>query len=65
LRQAVNGWIRTSGEFDAVIDFDAAVRDPAAPAQLFAIYDSGDHIHLSDAGYQAMANAISLGLFGL
>jgi lysophospholipase L1-like esterase len=50
LRQAVNGWIRTSGEFDAVIDFDAAVRDPAAPAQLFAIYESGDHIHLSDAG---------------
>jgi lysophospholipase L1-like esterase len=65
LRQAVNGWIRTSGEFDAVIDFDAAIRDPAAPVQLSAIYDSGDHIHPSDAGYQAMANAISLGLFGL
>jgi lysophospholipase L1-like esterase len=65
LRQSVNGWIRTSGEFDAVIDFDATVRDPAAPVQLLAIYDSGDHIHPSDAGYQAMANAISLGLFGL
>jgi lysophospholipase L1-like esterase len=65
LRQAVNGWIRTSGEFDAVIDFDATVRDPAAPVQLLAIYDSGDHIHPSDAGYQAMANAISFGLFGL
>jgi len=65
LRQSVNGWIRTSGEFDAVIDFDATVRDPAAPVQLLAIYDSGDHIHPSDVGYQAMANAISLGLFGL
>jgi lysophospholipase L1-like esterase len=65
LRQSVNGWIRTSGEFDAVIDFDTTVRDPAAPVQLLAIYDSGDHIHPSDVGYQAMANAISLGLFGL
>jgi lysophospholipase L1-like esterase len=65
LRQTVNNWIRTSGEFDAVIDFDAIVRDPAAPVQLSAAYDSGDHIHPSDAGYQAIGNAISLSLFGL
>jgi lysophospholipase L1-like esterase len=65
LRQTVNNWIRASGEFDAVIDFDAVLRDPAAPAQLSAAYDSGDHIHPSDAGYQAIGNAISLSLFGL
>ena len=65
LRQTVNNWIRTSGEFDAVIDFDAIVRDPAAPVKLLATYDSGDHIHPSDAGYQAIGNAISLSLFGL
>ena len=65
LRQTVNNWIRANGEFDAVIDFDAIVRDPAAPVQLSAAYDSGDHIHPSDAGYQAIGNAISLRLFGL
>ena len=65
VRHEVNAWIRTKAPFDAVIDFDATVRDPAAPVQLLAIYDSGDHIHPSDAGYQALANAISLGLFGL
>jgi hypothetical protein len=53
MRQTVNNWIRSSGEFDAVIDFDAAVRDPAAPTQLLGTYDSGDHIHPSDAGYSA------------
>ena len=65
LKQKVNNWIRSSGEFEAVIDFDAAVRDPGAPAHLWGKYDSGDHLHPSDAGYQAMANAISLTLFGL
>jgi lysophospholipase L1-like esterase len=62
-RQAVNSWIRTSGEFDAVIDFDKAVRDPAYPTRMLAAYDSGDHLHPNDAGYQAMADAVDLGLF--
>jgi lysophospholipase L1-like esterase len=59
-REAVNTWIRTSGAFDDVIDFDAVVRDPADPLMLNPAYDSGDHLHPDDAGYQAMANAISL-----
>jgi lysophospholipase L1-like esterase len=62
-RQTVNNWIRTSGKFDAVIDLDAAVRDPADPNKLLAAYDSGDHLHLSVAGYQKMAEAIDLDLF--
>ena len=61
-RQTVNSWIRSNHEFDGVIDFDKAVRDPAAPSQLLALYDGGDHIHLNDAGYQAMANSIPLQL---
>ena len=61
-RQAVNTWIRTSGQYDAVIDFDASVRDPAAPTRLLAAYDSGDHLHPSDAGYKAMADAIDLSM---
>lgn len=63
MRQAVNDWIRTGGAFDAVIDFEAAVRDPAEPARLLPDYDSGDHGHLSDASYQAMGEAIDLALF--
>ena len=63
MRQAVNQWIRNSGEFDAVIDFDAATRDPSAPQRLLAKFDSGDHIHPNDAGNQAMADAIDLKLF--
>jgi lysophospholipase L1-like esterase len=63
MRQAVNTWIRTSGEFDAVVDFDAATRDPAAPRRLRAAHDSGDHIHPNDAGNKAMADAIDLALF--
>ena len=59
-REAVNAWIRTSGAFDAVIDFDAIMHDPADPLRLNPGYDSGDHLHPSDAGYQAMADAISL-----
>jgi lysophospholipase L1-like esterase len=62
-RQAVNQWIRTAGVADAIIDFDAAVRDPHNPLQLRADYDSGDHIHPSDAGYRAMGDAIDLSLF--
>ena len=62
-REAVNHWIRTSGAFDGVIDFDQAVRDPAAPLRLLPAYDSGDHLHPNDSGYQPMANAINLALF--
>jgi lysophospholipase L1-like esterase len=63
IRQAVNNWIRTSHAFDATVDFDAAVRDPAHPAKLRAEFDSGDHIHLSDAGYGAIAEAFDLSIF--
>jgi lysophospholipase L1-like esterase len=62
-RQTVNKWIRTSGKFDAVIDLDTAVRDPANPAKLLPAYDTGDHLHLNVAGYQKMAEAIDLDLF--
>ncbi len=57
-RQAVNTWIRTSGVFDAVLDFDRAVRDPQAPRKLLAAYDVGDHLHLSPTGYRAIADAV-------
>jgi lysophospholipase L1-like esterase len=60
IREAVNAWIRTSGAFDGVIDFDAVMRDPANPLRLNPAYDSGDHLHPNDAGYQAMADAINL-----
>jgi lysophospholipase L1-like esterase len=62
-RQTVNNWIRTNNLFDAVIDFDAAVRNPANPTNLLSAYNSGDGLHLNPAGYQAMANAIPLKLF--
>ncbi|MDI7774296.1 SGNH/GDSL hydrolase family protein [Asticcacaulis sp. EMRT-3] len=62
-RQAINSWIRTSGAFDAVIDFDALLRDPKAPDRLSAAYDSGDHLHPGMAGYKAMGDAIDLSLF--
>lgn len=66
-RQAINHWIRTSGEYDAVIDFDAVLRDPNDPTRLRSDnerdYDSGDHLHPNDAGYEAMAMAIDLTLF--
>jgi lysophospholipase L1-like esterase len=62
-RQAVNQWIRASGHFDAVIDFDAVLRDPQHPDQLLPADDSGDHLHPSPAGYKAMAQAIPLALF--
>ncbi|CAM2944028.1 SGNH/GDSL hydrolase family protein [Saccharomonospora xinjiangensis] len=59
-RQVVNEWIRTSGEFDAVVDLDAAVRDPEHPARFLPAYDIGDHLHPNDAGFAAMAEAIDL-----
>jgi lysophospholipase L1-like esterase len=63
VRTAVNEWIRTSGAFDAVVDFDAATRDPANPKRLRPEFDPGDHLHPNDAGYRAMAEAIDLGVF--
>jgi lysophospholipase L1-like esterase len=62
-RQTVNQWIRTSKAYDAVIDFDKALRDPGNPAAIRPAYDSGDNLHPNDAGYQAMADAIALSLF--
>jgi lysophospholipase L1-like esterase len=62
-RKTINDWIRTSNTFDAVLDLDAAVRDPANPTQLLPAYDSGDKLHLSPAGYQKMAEAVDLSLF--
>ena len=62
-RQTVNNWIRTNNQFDAVIDFDATVRDPVTLTNLLSTYDSGDHLHPSVAGYQRMADAIPLELF--
>ena len=59
-RQALNQWIRTSYAFDGVIDFEKAVRDPADPTRLLPAFDSGDHLHPNDAGYQTMANTIDL-----
>ena len=61
-REAVNEWIRTSGVFDGVIDFDAAARDPANPKHIRSDYDSGDHLHPNDVGYKAMADSIDLNL---
>ncbi|CAB3762192.1 hypothetical protein LMG29739_03820 [Paraburkholderia solisilvae] len=62
IRLAVNQWIRTGRAFDGVVDFDAALRDPARPSTLRRAFDSGDHIHPGDAGYAAMADAIPLQL---
>jgi lysophospholipase L1-like esterase len=63
VRQEFNSWIRSSGEFDGVIDFDAVVRDPSRPTQLLPSFDSGDHLHVKDPGNAAQANAIPLALF--
>jgi len=61
-RLAINKWIRQSGAFDGVLDFDAVVRDPNRPAHVQAVYDAGDHLHPNDAGYKAMAESIDLQL---
>jgi lysophospholipase L1-like esterase len=62
-RQTVNKWIRTSGVFDGVIDFDAALRDPGNPQRLAPQYDSGDHLHPSAAGYEVLGDAVDVSLF--
>ena len=62
LRQEVNTWIRMSGAFDGVVDFDKAVANPADPAALNPSFDAGDHLHTNSAGMQAMANAVDLTL---
>jgi lysophospholipase L1-like esterase len=62
-RLAVNNWILTSGAFDATVDFDRVVRDPANPKQLNPAYNNGDRLHPNDAGYKAMAEAIDLAIF--
>jgi lysophospholipase L1-like esterase len=63
IRQAVNAWIRTSGTFDAIIDFDKITRDPINPSTYSPAVDSGDHLHPNDAGYKTMGDAIDLSLF--
>ncbi|MBV8116092.1 MAG: SGNH/GDSL hydrolase family protein, partial [Silvibacterium sp.] len=63
VRQAYNQWIRTSGVFDGVIDFDKITQDPAHPDTFLPAYDSGDHLHPGDAGYKAMGDAVDLSLF--
>jgi lysophospholipase L1-like esterase len=60
IREALNQWIRTSGAFDGVIDFDRATRDPDNPTMFLPAYDSGDHLHPNPAGYQAMAAAVRI-----
>jgi len=60
MRNRVNRWIRMASLFDAVVDFDKVLRDPARPQRLRAEFDSGDHLHPGDAGYRAMAAAIDL-----
>jgi lysophospholipase L1-like esterase len=62
-RLAINAWIRTAHAYDAVIDFDAVMRDPGHPSKMRAEFDSGDHLHPNDAGYAAMGNAVDLSLF--
>ncbi|MBT2766699.1 SGNH/GDSL hydrolase family protein [Stenotrophomonas sp. ISL-67] len=64
LRRQLNAWLRDEAPFDAVIDFDAALRDPADPARLAPRFDSGDHLHPGDAGNRAMAEAVDLAVFG-
>jgi lysophospholipase L1-like esterase len=63
VRLAVNGWIREGGAFDAVADFDKALRDPDHPTQMLPIYDCADGLHPSDLGYNKMGDAIDLSLF--
>jgi lysophospholipase L1-like esterase len=60
IRQAFNQWLRTSKEYDGIVDFDAVIRDPSQPTKMLPRFDSGDHLHPSDAGYQAMAEGLDL-----
>src|SRR6267154_1172538 len=62
-RKALNQWIRSSHDFDGVIEFEKVVLDPANPEKIRPAFDSGDHLHPNDAGYEAMANSIELSLF--
>jgi lysophospholipase L1-like esterase len=62
-RKAVNAWIRTPGNVDAVVDFDALMRDPAQPQRLRKVFDSGDGLHPSPEGYRFMGGAVPLALF--
>jgi lysophospholipase L1-like esterase len=63
IRQAVNQWIRTGGAYDAVVDFDAKLRDPKNPSQLNSAYYINDHLHPNDEGYKLMADSINLAIF--
>ncbi|MFL6674027.1 MAG: SGNH/GDSL hydrolase family protein [Massilia sp.] len=63
VRQALNNWIRSTDEFDGVIDFDRVMRDPVRNSRLLPAYDSGDHLHPNDLGHQVMGNAVPLELF--
>jgi hypothetical protein len=63
VRQKVNVWILSSGEFDDVVDLDAVLQDPGHPTQLLPSYDSGDHLHPNNTGCRAEGDAIPLALF--
>jgi lysophospholipase L1-like esterase len=63
VREAVNAWLREGTAFDALVDFDAALRDPENPLRMLPKYDCGDHLHPSDLGYRTMGDAIDLALF--
>jgi lysophospholipase L1-like esterase len=65
VRRAVNAWIRSGGEFDAVVDLDLILRDPHHPRRLAPRFDSGDHLHVNDTGYVRAAEAVPLSVFGL
>ena len=64
-RQNLNEWIRTGGAFDGTLDFDEILRDPEHPTRLYSVFDDGDHIHLNDAGHQALGESVPLSLFQL
>lgn len=61
-REAVNAWLRSSGAFDGVIDFEKALRDPSHPTRMLPKYDCGDHLHPNDLGYQVMGDSVDLSL---
>jgi lysophospholipase L1-like esterase len=62
-RQEVNQWIRHSGEFDGILDFDAILKDPHRTTHLADEYDAGDHVHLNDVGHRVMGESIDLAMF--